>query len=109
MSVDKILWCDHSIEISLEVLSCGVICFKNILQLKMNLGFLSNLPLVTFGSERVNDEQSIYVIFPKQVTYWNLFTVFVKAPFPCFLGFYCIWWKLVQCSCKKNLQGTVQL
>ena len=44
----------------------------------------------------------------KQVTYWNLFTVFVKTPFPCFLGFYCIWWKLVQCSCKKNLQGTVQ-
>ena len=64
MSVDKILWCDHSIEISLEVLSCGVICFKNILQLKMNLGFLSNLPLVTFGSERVNDEQSI-CYFPK--------------------------------------------
>ena len=50
-SVDKILWCHHSNEISLEVLSCGVICFKKFY--KMKLGFLSNLPLVVFGSERV--------------------------------------------------------
>ena len=40
-SVDKILWCDHSNEISLELLSCGE-------------RFLSNLPLVKFGSQRVN-------------------------------------------------------
>ena len=31
-SLDQILWCDHSNEISLEVLSCGVIFFKKILQ-----------------------------------------------------------------------------
>ena len=33
-SVDKILWCDHSSEISLEVLSCGVICFKKNFKMK---------------------------------------------------------------------------
>ena len=32
-SVDKILSCDHSNEISLEVLSCGVICFKSLTSL----------------------------------------------------------------------------
>ena len=31
-SVDKILCCDHSNEMSLEVLSCGVICVKKNLQ-----------------------------------------------------------------------------
>ena len=50
-SVDKILRCDHSNEISLEVLSYGVICFKKFY--KMKFGILSNLPLVIFGSERV--------------------------------------------------------
>ena len=33
-SVDKIMWCDHSNEISLEVLSCGVICFKKFYKMK---------------------------------------------------------------------------
>ena len=32
--VDKILCCDHSNEISLEVLSCGVICFKKFYKMK---------------------------------------------------------------------------
>ena len=35
-SVDKILWCDHSNETSLPVLSYGAICFQNII--KQNLG-----------------------------------------------------------------------
>ena len=36
-SVDKILWCDHSNEISLEVLSCGVICFKKCYKMKFGI------------------------------------------------------------------------
>ena len=36
-SVDKILWCDHSNEISLEVLSCGVICFKKIYKMEFGI------------------------------------------------------------------------
>ena len=36
-SVDKILGCDHSNEISLEVLSCGVICFKKFHKIKFGI------------------------------------------------------------------------
>ena len=36
-SVDKILWCDHSNEISLGVLSCGVICFKKFYKMKFGI------------------------------------------------------------------------
>ena len=36
-SVDKILWCDHSNEISLEVLSCIVICFKKFYEMKFGI------------------------------------------------------------------------
>ena len=36
-SVDKILCCDHSNEISLEVLSCGVLCFKKIYKMKCGI------------------------------------------------------------------------
>ena len=35
--VDKILCCDHSNEISLEVLSCDVICFKKIYKMKCGI------------------------------------------------------------------------
>ena len=36
-SVDKIPWCEHSNEISLEVLSCGVICFKKFYKMKFGI------------------------------------------------------------------------
>ena len=36
-SVDKILWCDHSNEMSLEVLSCGLICVKKIYKMKFGI------------------------------------------------------------------------
>ena len=36
-SVDKILWCNHSNEISLEVLSSGVICFKKFYKMKFGI------------------------------------------------------------------------
>ena len=36
-SVDKILCCDHSNEMSLEVLSCGVICVKKIYKMKFGI------------------------------------------------------------------------
>ena len=36
-SVDKILWCDYSNEISLKVLSCGVICFKKFYKKKFGI------------------------------------------------------------------------
>ena len=36
-SVDKILWCDHSNEISLEALSCGVICCKKFYKMKFGI------------------------------------------------------------------------
>ena len=35
--VDKILCCDHSNEISLEVLSCGVIGFKKFYKMKCGI------------------------------------------------------------------------
>ena len=35
--VDKILRCDHSNEISLEVLSYGVICFKKFYKMKCGI------------------------------------------------------------------------
>ena len=35
--VDKILCCDHSNEISLEVLSCGVIGFKKFYEMKCGI------------------------------------------------------------------------
>ena len=61
---DKILWCDHLNYISLEVLHVELFALKIFYNWKWNLGFSSNLPLVAFGSERVNDEQSI-CYFPK--------------------------------------------
>ena len=36
-SVDKILWCNHSNEISLGVPSCGVICFKKFYKMKFGI------------------------------------------------------------------------
>ena len=36
-SVDKTLWCDYANEISLEVRSCGVICFKKIYKRKFGI------------------------------------------------------------------------
>ena len=36
-SLNQILWCDHSKEISLEVLSCGVICFKTCYKMKFGI------------------------------------------------------------------------
>ena len=47
-SVDRILWCDHSNESYLPVLSHDAICFSQFWK------FGGNLPLATFGSERVN-------------------------------------------------------
>ena len=35
--VDKILCCDHSNEISLEILSCGVLCFKKFYKMKCGI------------------------------------------------------------------------
>ena len=53
-SVVKILWCDHSNEISLEVLSCGAIFFFFLISQNEIWDFRRILPLVvTFGSERV--------------------------------------------------------
>ena len=36
-SVDKTLWCDYANEISLEVRSCGVICFEKIYKRKFGI------------------------------------------------------------------------
>ena len=63
-SVDKILWCDHSNEISLEALHVLLFVLKNFT--KWNLGFLSNLPLVIFGSERVNSISTNKIFEAKQ-------------------------------------------
>ena len=75
-SVVKILWCDHSNEISLEVLSCGVICFKKNFT-KWNLGFLSNLPLVIFGSERVKEMYLIFCRIKLKCSLWRNLPEFV--------------------------------
>ena len=50
-SVDEILWCDHSNETSLPVRSHDAICFSKFYKIWK---FGRNLPLATFGSERVN-------------------------------------------------------
>ena len=49
---DEIVWCDHSNESSLPVLSYSAICFSKFYKLKF-ANFGRNLPLATFGSERV--------------------------------------------------------
>ena len=51
-SVDKILYCDHSIKSSLPVLLHEAICFSKFLQNEI-WTFGRNLPLAIFGSERV--------------------------------------------------------
>ena len=48
-SADEILWCDHSNESSLPVLTHGAILENEICK------FGGNLPLATFGSGRVKD------------------------------------------------------
>ena len=47
--VDEILRCDHSNESSPPVLSYGAFCFSKFMKMK----FGRNLPLTTFGIERV--------------------------------------------------------
>ena len=56
-SVDEILWCDHSDETSLPVLSRGTICFSKFYKMKFG-NFCSILPLAAIGSERVNMNNS---------------------------------------------------
>ena len=56
-SVDKILLCDHSNESSLPVISHDAICFSQFWKMK----FGRNLPLATFGSERVNSSEFNYL------------------------------------------------
>ena len=50
-SADQILWCDHSNESFLPVLTHGAICFTKFHEMK----FGGNLLLAKFGSERVNE------------------------------------------------------
>ena len=51
-SVDEILWCDHSNESSLPVLTHDAICLSKFLENEIRK-FGQNLPLATFGSKRV--------------------------------------------------------
>ena len=52
-SVDETLWCDHSNETSLPVLTHGATCFSKFHKMKFGI-FCRILPLATFGSERSN-------------------------------------------------------
>ena len=52
-SADETLWCDHSNETSLPVLTHGATCFSKFHKMKFGI-FCRILPLATFGSERVN-------------------------------------------------------
>ena len=63
-SVDKILWCDHSNESSLPLLSHDTILFLKILENEI-WKFCRNLPLATFDSERVKPVL-IYLKGPKK-------------------------------------------
>ena len=59
-SVGEILWCDHSNENSLAVLSHSAICSSKCYKMKFcKLG--RHLPLATFGSERVK-KAWVYVV-----------------------------------------------
>ena len=51
-SVDETLLSDHSIEISLPVLTHGATCFSKFHKMEFGI-FCRILPLATFGSERV--------------------------------------------------------
>ena len=51
--MDKILWCYHSNETSLSVLSHGDIYFSELCKMKFG-NFVEFLLLATFGSERDN-------------------------------------------------------
>ena len=49
-SVDKVLWCDHSNESSLPVLSHGAICLSKFCKMKFG-NFCLILPLAAFGTQ----------------------------------------------------------
>ena len=58
-SVDKILWCDHSNETSLEALFHGAICFSIFFKMKFEI-FLA-LILGTLGAKKANRYFTTYV------------------------------------------------
>ena len=94
-SVDEILWCDHSNETSLPVLTHGATCFSRFHEMKFGI-FSRILPLATFGSERV-----------KNKTMWCVDTnlhchqcsIFIKLKFACLQIFI----ELLQKWNKKDL------
>ena len=61
-SVDEILWCDHSDETSLPILSHGTICFSKFSKMKFG-NFCSILPLATIGSERVKGDSCLFFVY----------------------------------------------
>ena len=97
-SADEILWCDHSNETSLLVLTHGATCFSRFHKMKFGI-FCRILPLATFGSERV-----------KNKTMWCVDTnlhchqcsIFIKLEFACLQIFI----ELLQKWKKKDLIWT---
>ena len=78
-SVDEILWCDHSNETSVPVLTHGATGFSKFH--KMEFGIFSRiLPLATFGSDRVKNRTMWYV---DTNLHCHQCSIFIKLKFAC--------------------------
>ena len=78
-SVDEILWCDHSNETSVPVLTHGATCFSKFHKTEFGI-FCRILPLVTFGSERVKNKTMWCV---DTNLYCHQCSIFIKLKFAC--------------------------
>ena len=78
-SVDEILWCDHSNETSLPVLTHGATCFWKFHKMEFGI-FCRILPLDTFGSDRVKNRTMWYV---DTNLHCHECSIFIKLKFAC--------------------------
>ena len=72
VSVDEILWCDHSNETSSSVLLQGTICFLIFYKIKI-WDFSSNLIFGTLGSYRVKYEFVLFFLNELTIIFINSF------------------------------------
>ena len=78
-SVDETLWCDHSNESSLPVLTHGATCFSRFHKMKFGI-FCWILPLATFGSDRVKN-RTMWCVDTN--LYCHECSIFIKLEFAC--------------------------
>ena len=78
-SVDETLWCDHSNETSLPVLTHGATCFSKFHKMEFGI-FRRILPLDTFGSKR-GKNRTMWCVDTN--LYCHQCSIFIKLKFAC--------------------------